>query len=59
MLLFPRAMRKSATGCPGQLKWAGEGQAQGYSADLLHRTIFYKVGHHGSHNATLRERGLE
>jgi hypothetical protein len=27
--------------------------------DLLHRTIFYKVGHHGSHNATLRTRGLE
>jgi hypothetical protein len=28
-------------------------------SDLLHRTIFYKVGHHGSHNATLREKGLE
>ncbi len=27
--------------------------------DLLKRTIFYKVGHHGSHNATLRELGLE
>ena len=27
--------------------------------DLLGRTIFYKVGHHGSHNATLREQGLE
>ena len=27
--------------------------------DLLRRTIFYKVGHHGSHNATLRELGLE
>jgi hypothetical protein len=26
---------------------------------LLSRTIFYKVGHHGSGNATLRERGLE
>nr|WP_129545735.1 MBL fold metallo-hydrolase [Methylorubrum zatmanii] len=26
---------------------------------LLARTILYKVGHHGSHNATLRERGLE
>ena len=29
------------------------------SADLLGRTIFYKVGHHGSHNATLKEKGLE
>jgi hypothetical protein len=28
-------------------------------ADLLARTVLYKVGHHGSHNATLREKGLE
>jgi hypothetical protein len=27
--------------------------------DLLKRTIFYKVGHHGSHNATLKDYGLE
>jgi beta-lactamase superfamily II metal-dependent hydrolase len=27
--------------------------------DLLARTVFYKVGHHGSHNATLKQRGLE
>jgi hypothetical protein len=27
--------------------------------DLLGRTILYKAGHHGSHNATLREKGLE
>jgi hypothetical protein len=27
--------------------------------DLLKRAIFYKVGHHGSHNATLRDKGLE
>jgi hypothetical protein len=27
--------------------------------DLLQRTVFYKVGHHGSHNATLRALGLE
>jgi hypothetical protein len=26
--------------------------------DLLERTVLYKVGHHGSHNATLREKGL-
>jgi hypothetical protein len=26
--------------------------------DLLKHTIFYKVGHHGSHNATLKEKGL-
>jgi hypothetical protein len=27
--------------------------------ELLRRTVFYKVGHHASHNATARERGLE
>jgi hypothetical protein len=27
--------------------------------DLLKRAIFYKVGHHGSHNATLTDKGLE
>jgi hypothetical protein len=27
--------------------------------DLLKRTIFYKVGHHGSHNATLKEHGVD
>jgi hypothetical protein len=33
--------------------------AQVTAADLLQRTVLYKVGHHGSHNATLREKGLE
>lgn len=27
--------------------------------DLLRRTVLYKVGHHGSHNATLKAKGLE
>jgi hypothetical protein len=27
--------------------------------DLLRRTVLYKAGHHGSHNATLQEKGLE
>lgn len=27
--------------------------------DLFGRTVLYKVGHHSSHNATLRQRGLE
>ncbi|MEI6704760.1 MAG: hypothetical protein WCL71_14705, partial [Deltaproteobacteria bacterium] len=26
---------------------------------LLHRTVLYKVGHHGSRNATLSHKGLE
>lgn len=27
--------------------------------DLVRRTVFYKVGHHASHNATLKKGGLE
>ncbi len=40
------------------LSWTVNGKAV-TGPDLLSRTIFYKVGHHGSHNATLREKGLE
>jgi hypothetical protein len=44
------------------LKWkvrAGSGTTEITGPDLLARTVFYKVGHHGSHNATLRQFGLE
>jgi len=27
--------------------------------EILNRTVFYKVGHHGSRNATLNTKGLE
>ena len=40
------------------LDWDVDGQRV-TGQDLLSRTAFYKVGHHGSHNATLREKGLE
>lgn len=40
------------------LTWSFDGRTVS-GPDLLARTIFYKVGHHGSHNATLREKGLE
>src|SRR6185369_8544852 len=33
-------------------------QAKPDIPDLLSRTIFYKVGHHGSHNATLKTDGV-
>ena len=36
----------------------GEGQGGHRARTCMQRTIFYKVGHHGSHNATLRDRGL-
>jgi hypothetical protein len=29
------------------------------ASDLLSRTVFYKVGHHASHNATAKKHGLE
>ena len=51
--------RKSATGCHGR---TCSGTVDGKTVtgpDLLNRAIFYKVGHHGSHNATLKEKGLE
>ncbi|UDF34092.1 UNVERIFIED_ORG: hypothetical protein LHJ69_16040 [Shinella sp. XGS7] len=39
-------------------KWTVNGK-QVTGEDLLRRTTVYKVGHHGSHNATLKARGLE
>jgi beta-lactamase superfamily II metal-dependent hydrolase len=44
-----------------ELEWheeGGEDQAVTVK-DLLERTVLYKVGHHGSRNATLRGKGLE
>ncbi|MGE5222198.1 MAG: hypothetical protein ACM3PY_07165 [Omnitrophica WOR_2 bacterium] len=47
----------------GSLKWQVNGSGGTVqtitSQDLLSRAIFYKVGHHGSHNATLSSQGLE
>ena len=39
-------------------KWS-RGASVVTGPDLLARAIFYKVGHHGSHNATLKDHGLE
>jgi hypothetical protein len=41
-----------------KLSWQVDGKTV-TAPDLLKRAIFYKVGHHGSHNATLKENGLE
>lgn len=38
---------------------AGQSQSQPDIDDLLQRTVFVKVGHHGSHNATLKAKGIE
>ena len=37
----------------------GAGTSQTLMENLLSRVAFYKVGHHGSHNATIKDKGLE
>jgi hypothetical protein len=41
------------------VQWKLDANTTVTGPDLLQRTVFYKVGHHGSHNATLRAKGLE
>jgi beta-lactamase superfamily II metal-dependent hydrolase len=50
---------ESWSGHSWQVKGADGSATQVSGDDLLQRTVLYKVGHHGSHNATLREKGLE
>jgi hypothetical protein len=63
VLLFPADAQVGNWLSWGALSWkvpAANGQEETVgAADLLRRTVLYKVGHHGSHNATLREQGLE
>jgi hypothetical protein len=42
-----------------QVKEADGKDATVTAKDLLARTVFYKVGHHSSHNATTKAKGLE
>jgi beta-lactamase superfamily II metal-dependent hydrolase len=44
-----------------ELPWPDEDEDDNgvNTRDLLGRTVLYKVGHHGSHNATLKKKGLE
>lgn len=41
------------------LSWTAPDGRTVTGPDLLRRTVFYKVGHHASHNATLMTKGLE
>lgn len=63
VLLFPGDAQFSNWLSWQKLTWEipGEGGAKEKikAKDLLERTVFYKVGHHGSHNATLKKHGLE
>jgi hypothetical protein len=62
VLLFPADAQIGNWLSWSNVSWEiGEGRSRKTvrSDDLLGRTVFYKVGHHGSHNATLMDGGLE
>jgi hypothetical protein len=59
VLLFPADAQVGNWLSWQQVEWTLDGNKTVKATDLLRRTKFYKVGHHGSHNATLREHGLE
>lgn len=63
VLLFPGDAQVGSWLSWGELKWdltTQNGESRTVKIDdLLARTVLYKVGHHGSHNATLRAKGLE
>jgi hypothetical protein len=60
VLLFPGDAQAGNWSSWHQLEWPGEDKDHPLTVtDLLSRTVLYKVGHHASHNATLRENGLE
>lgn len=44
------------------MKWtyqSGEGSREMTAAEILAKSVFYKVGHHSSHNGTAKGKGLE
>lgn len=58
VLLFPADAQVGNWLSWADLSWTVGGRKVD-AHDLLRRTVLYKVGHHGSHNATLRDQGLE
>jgi hypothetical protein len=61
VLLFPGDAQVGNWLSWHDLEWEGKtSDAKKINATyLLNNTVFYKVGHHSSHNATLKEKGLE
>jgi hypothetical protein len=59
VLLFPGDAQVGNWLSWENVSWTLDGGREVTAHDLLGRTVLYKVGHHGSHNATLREKGLE
>jgi hypothetical protein len=58
VMLFPGDAQIGSWLSWKDLKWEVDGKTV-TGPDLLARTHFYKAGHHGSHNATAKESGLE
>lgn len=58
VLLFPGDAQVGNMLSWHQRSWTVENEKV-TAEDLLNQTVLYKVGHHGSHNATLKEKGLE
>lgn len=58
VLLFPGDAQVGNWLSWDDVTWSGKSDKV-TTQDLLSRTVLYKVGHHGSHNATLKEKGLE
>jgi hypothetical protein len=58
VLLFPADAQVGNWLSWQTLSWKVDGKDV-TGPDLLGRCVLYKVGHHGSHNATLKEHGLE
>src|SRR5207248_1329999 len=52
VLLFAADAQRGNWASWGKKDWA-DGKRRVTARDLLARTVLYKVGHHGSHNATL------
>ncbi len=63
VLLFPGDAQVGNWLSWAELSWTvdlpGQASKKVNALDLLKNTVFYKVGHHGSHNATLSAQGLE
>jgi hypothetical protein len=64
VLLFPGDAQTGSWLSWSELAWevdghSGSGKRTVTGPDLLGRVVFYKVGHHGSHNATMKAKGLE
>lgn len=62
VMLFPADAQVGSWLSWHDLKWEIHNEGVPKIVDmtsLLNRTVFYKAGHHASHNATLKELGLE